>query len=78
MSQFAIGLLKYNQANKKQDYIKVIKWWALAEKNGSSQAREALSKIKQSRLLTREEIAIGESDASRLEETIRSNLKPHK
>ena len=78
MSQFAIGLLKYNQANKKQDYIKVIKWWALAEKNGSSQAREALSKIKQSRLLTREEIAIGESDASRLEETIRSNLNPHK
>ena len=39
---------------------------------------EALSKIKQSRLLTKEEIAMGESDASRLEETIRSNLKPHK
>ena len=78
MSQFAIGLLKYNQGNKKEDYIEVVKWWRLAEKNGSSQAQEALSKIKQSRLLTKEEIAIGESEASRLEETIRSNLKPHK
>lgn len=78
MSQFAIGLLKYNQGNKKEDYIKVVKWWALAEKNGSSQAREALSKIKQSRLLTKEEIAIGEIDASGLEETIRSNLKQNK
>ena len=78
MSQFAIGLLKYNKGNKKEDYIEVVKWWRLADKNGSSQAREALSKIKQSRLLTKEEIAIGESEASRLEETIRSNLKPHK
>ena len=78
MSQFAIGLLEYNQGNKTSDYIEAVKWWRLAEKNGSSQAREALSKIKQSRLLTKEEIAIGESDASRLEETIRSNLKPHK
>ncbi len=78
MSQFAIGLLEYNQGNKTSDYIKAVKWWRLAAKNGSSQAREALSKIKQSRLLTKEEIAIGESDASRLEETIRSNLKPHK
>ena len=77
-SQFAIGLLEYNQGNKTSDYIKAVKWWRLAAKNGSSQAREALSKIKQSRLLTKEEIAIGESDASRLEETIRSNLKPHK
>mgnify|MGYP001296287982 CR=1 FL=1 len=77
-SQFAIGLLEYNQGNKTSDYIEAVKWWRLAEKNGSSQAREALSKIKQSRLLTKEEIAIGESDASRLEETIRSNLKPHK
>ena len=78
MSQFAIGLLEYNQGNNTSDYIEAVKWWRLAEKNGSSQAREALSKIKQSRLLTKEEIAIGESDASRLEETIRSNLKPHK
>ena len=78
MSQFAIGLLKYNQGNKIEDYIEAVKWWRLAENNGSSPAREALSKIKQSRLLTKEEIAIGESDASRLEETIRSNLKPHK
>ena len=77
-SQFAIGLLEYNQGNKTSDYIEAVKWWRLAAKNGSSQAREALSKIKQSRLLTKEEIAIGESDASRLEETIRSNLKPHK
>ena len=77
-SQFAIGLLEYNQGNKTSDYIEAVKWWRLAEKNGSSQAGEALSKIKQSRLLTKEEIAIGESDASRLEETIRSNLKPHK
>ena len=78
MSQFAIGLLEYNQGNNTSDYIEAVKWWRLAEKNGSSQAREALSKIKQSRLLTKEEIAIGESDASRLEETIRSDLKPHK
>ena len=78
MSQFAIGLLEYNQGNKTSDYIEAVKWWQLAKKNGSSQAREALSKIKQSRLLTKEEIAIGESEASRLEETIRSNLKPHK
>ena len=78
MSQFAIGLLEYNQGNNTSDFIEAVKWWRLAEKNGSSQAREALSKIKQSRLLTKEEIAIGESDASRLEETIRSNLKPHK
>tara|TARA_Y100000766_G_scaffold116248_1_gene100006 strand:- start:86 stop:1648 length:1563 start_codon:yes stop_codon:yes gene_type:complete len=78
MSQFAIGLLEYNKGNKTSDYIEAVKWWQLAKKNGSSQAREALSKIKQSRLLTKEEIAIGESDASRLEETIRSNLKPHK
>ena len=77
-SQFAIGLLEYNQGNKTSDYIEAVKWWQLAAKNGSSQAREALSKIKQSRLLTKEEMAIGESDASRLEETIRSNLKPHK
>ena len=75
-SQFAIGLLEYNQGNKTSDYIEAVKWWQLAAKNGSSQAREALSKIKQSRLLTKEEMAIGESDASRLEETIRSNLKP--
>ena len=78
MSQFAIGLLEYNQGNNTSDYIEAVKWWRLAEKNGSRQAREALSKIKQSRLLTKEEIAIGESDASHLEETIRSNLKPHK
>ena len=78
MSQFAIGLLEYNKGNKTSDYIEAVKWWQLAKKNGSSQAREALSKIKQSRLLTKEEIAIGESEASRLEETIRSNLKPHK
>ena len=77
MSQFAIGLLKYNKGNKIEDYIEAVKWWRLADNNGSSQAREALSKIKQSRLLTKEEIAIGESEAS-LEETIRSNLKPHK
>ena len=78
MSQFAIGLLKYNKGNKIEDYIEAIKWWRLADNNGSSPARAALIKIKQSRLLTKEEIAIGESDASRLEETIRSNLKPHK
>lgn len=78
MSQFAIGLLKYNKGNKIEDYIEAIKWWRLADNNGSSPARAALIKIKQSRLLTKEEIAIGESEASRLEETIRSNLKPHK
>ena len=78
MSQFAIGLLKYNKDNKIEDYIEAIKWWRLADNNGSSPARAALIKIKQSRLLTKEEIAIGESEASRLEETIRSNLKPHK
>ena len=78
MSQFAIGLLKYNKDNKIEDYIEAVKWWRLADNNGSSPARAALIKIKQSRLLTKEEIAIGESEASRLEETIRSNLKPHK
>ena len=78
MSQFAIGLLKYNKGNKIEDYIEAVKWWRLADNNGSSPARAALIKIKQSRLLTKEEIAIGESEASRLEETIRSNLKPHK
>ena len=78
MSQFAIGLLKYNKGNKIEDYIEAVKWWQLADNNGSSPARAALIKIKQSRLLTKEEIAIGESEASRLEETIRSNLKPHK
>ena len=78
MSQFAIGLLKYNKDNKIEDYIEAVKWWRLADNNGSSPARAALIKIKQSRLLTKEEIAIGESDASRLEETIRSNLKQNK
>ena len=78
MSQFAIGLLNYNKDNKIEDYIEAVKWWRLADNNGSSPARAALIKIKQSRLLTKEEIAIGESEASRLEETIRSNLKPHK
>ena len=78
MSQFAIGLLKYNKGNKIEDYIEAVKWWRLADNNGSSPARAALIKIKQSRLLTKEEIAIGESEASSLEETIRSNLKPHK
>ena len=78
MSQFAIGLLKYNKDNKIEDYIEAVKWWRLADNNGSSPARAALIKIKQSRLLTKEEIAIGESEASRLEETIRPNLKPHK
>lgn len=78
MSQFAIGLLKYNKGNKIEDYIEAVKWWRLADNNGSSPARAALIKIKQSRLLTKEEIAISESEASRLEETIRSNLKPHK
>ena len=78
MSQFAIGLLKYNKGNNIEDYIEAVKWWRLADNNGSSPARAALIKIKQSRLLTKEEIAIGESEASRLEETIRSNLKPHK
>ena len=78
MSQFAIGLLKYNKGNKIEDYIEAVKWWRLADNNGSTPARAALIKIKQSRLLTKEEIAIGESEASRLEETIRSNLKPHK
>ena len=78
MSQFAVGLLKYNKGNKIEDYIEAVKWWQLADNNGSSPARAALIKIKQSRLLTKEEIAIGESEASRLEETIRSNLKPHK
>ena len=78
MSQFAIGLLKYNQGNKKKDYIEVVKWWQLAEKNGSSQARDALIKIKQSRLLTKEEIAEGERESSLKEEEIRSKLKPNK
>ena len=78
MSQFAIGLLKYNQGNKTSDYIEAVKWWRLAEKNGSNQARAALIKIKQSRLLTEEEIAKGERKASLKEEEIRSKLQPNK
>ena len=78
MSQFAIGLLKYNKGNKIEDYIEAVKWWRLAENNGSSPARDALIKIKQSRLLTKEEIAEGEREASLKEEEIRSKLKPHK
>ena len=78
MSQFAIGLLKYNKGNKLEDYIEAVKWWRLAENNGSSPARDALIKIKQSRLLTKEEIAEGEREASLKEEEIRSKLKPHK
>ena len=78
MSQFAIGLLKYNKGNKIEDYIEAVKWWRLAEKNGSDQARAALIKIKQSRLLTEEEIAKGERKASLKEEEIRSKLQPNK
>ena len=78
MSQFAIGLLKYNKGNKIEDYIEAVKWWRLADNNGSSPARAALIKIKQSRLLTKEEIAEGEREASLKEEEIRSKLKPHK
>ena len=78
MSQFAIGLLKYNKGNKIEDYIEAVKWWRLAENNGSSPARAALIKIKQSRLLTEEEIEKGERKASLEQEEIRSKLKPHK
>ena len=53
MSQFAIGLLKYNKGNKIEDYIEAVKWWRLADNNGSSPARAALIIIKQSRLLTK-------------------------
>ena len=78
MSQFAIGLLKYDLGNKPADYIEVVMWWRLAERNGSNEAMDALRKIKLSRLLTRAEMEDGESRASALEQTIHANHKPSK
>ena len=78
MSQFAIGLLKYNLSNQSEDYMDTVMWWRLAERNQSDEAREALQKILRSQLLTQDEIAIAEQNASALENKIQATSNSKK
>ena len=75
VSQYALALLRYDTGNSPEDYMDAFKWWRVAEKNGLGEARTALRQIQQSRLLTREEIAIAEREATKLDRKIRSTIK---
>ena len=63
-SQYALGLLIYNDSSSEVDFREVFMWWNLAKKNGLSSADEALRKLESSRLISSEGMAAARDAAA--------------
>ena len=63
-SQFALGLLVYNQAKVEADFRETYMWWSLAKMNAQSGAAKALQKLESSRLLSADGIALAKNAAA--------------
>jgi len=63
-SQYALGLLIYNEAKTEAGFREAYMWWSLARKNALPRAAEALQKLESSRLLSAEDIATARNAAA--------------
>ena len=63
-SQYALGLLTYNEAKTEAGFREAYKWWSLAKMNALPRAAEALQKLESSRLLSAEGIASARNAAA--------------
>ena len=63
-SQYALGLLIYNEAKTEVGFREAYMWWSLAKKNALPRAAEALQKLESSRLLSAEGIASARNAAA--------------
>ena len=63
-SQYALGLLIYNEAKSEVEFREAYMWWSLARKNGLPRAVEALQKLEASRLLSAEGIVTARNAAA--------------
>jgi len=63
-SQYALGLLVYNEAKSEAGFREAYMWWSLAKKNSLPGAAEALQKLESSRLLSAEGIAAARNAAA--------------
>ena len=63
-SQYALGLLIYNEAKAEAGFQESYMWWSLAKKNALPGAAEALQKLESSRLLSAEGIAAARNAAA--------------
>ena len=63
-SQYALGLLTYNEAKTEAGFREAYKWWSLAKMNALPRAAEALQKLESSRLLSAEGIEAARNAAA--------------
>ncbi|SVB31714.1 uncharacterized protein METZ01_LOCUS184568, partial [marine metagenome] len=63
-SQYALGLLTYNEAKTEAGFREAYKWWSLAKMNALPRAAEALQKLESSRLLSAESIEAARNAAA--------------
>jgi len=63
-SQYALGLLIYNEAKTEAGFREAYMWWSLAKKNALPRAAEGLQKLESSRLLSAEGIATARNAAA--------------
>ena len=63
-SQYALGLLIYNEAKAEAEFGEAYMWWSLAKKNALPEAAKALQKLESSRLLSTKGITAARNAAA--------------